>query len=134
MARQRNISSEPELQRVDEAVEETTGTDIAIRESMYIGPNIPGVIHKSAIYMFGRERLTASEEDLTAALDSFDEKGRTDAVSAYIALQMAVAKFPEIAELIVPVEGIMQGLNDIKTRGTDLYRANRALIKAASRR
>ncbi len=134
MARQRSVSAEPELQRVAETVEESTGKDIAICESMYIGPTIPGVIHKSAIYMFGKEQLETAEADLIAALDNFEEKGRVDAVTGYVALQMAVAKYPEIASLIVPVDGIMKGLEDINTRGTDLYKANRALVKSAARR
>lgn len=133
MARQRNVSSEPELRGVEDTTTETAAR-VAVNESMYIGPTIPGVIHQNAIYVFDKAQLSTSEEDLMAALSNFDEKGRVDHVTSYVALQMAVAKYPEIAELVVPVDGIMNGLHDIKTRGTDLYVAYRKIVKASTRR
>lgn len=130
MARQRKLSAEPELQRV-EVQEAAPGL---IHESMYIGPTIPGVVHQNAIYLFGKEQLGESEAALTAALAGYDEKGRTDAVTAFVALQMSVEKYPEIADLIVPADGIMEGLSDINKRGTDLFKAKRRLVKAAARK
>lgn len=132
MARQHKLSASAELQRVAEEAAKAASV-VSVQESMYIGPTIPGTIHQNAIYLFGKEQLSASETELAAALSFYDEKGKTDNLTAYQALQMAAEKYPEIAELIVPVEEIMQGLKDINTRGTDLYRARRALVKATRR-
>ena len=36
----------------------------------------------------------------------------------------------EIADLVVPVEGLLDSMQAVKTPGTDLYQARKALVKA----
>lgn len=74
--------------------------------SCYIGPNLPGIIQNSAIY----------------------PAGKTDAMELP-ELKLALSRKPEIAGLVVDGSTLAEDRIKVKTPGTPLYQAYRALKK-----
>lgn len=113
MARQHKLSSAEglteEVVTAEVAKEETPQEDI-VKVSMYIGPSIFQLIQHGTIYPGLAE----------------------DAVAQNAALGIALAKYPEIAPLVVDAADITRALNDIKTPGSDMYQALDALALALS--
>jgi len=72
--------------------------------SAYIGPNLSGVIQNGTIYPVGREEALALPQ-----------------------VQLALAKKPGIAELIVDGATLPEDRIKVKTPGEALYKAYRAL-------
>ena len=74
--------------------------------SVYIGPNIPGVIQAMKIYPAGREDALKLPE-----------------------LALALEKMPGIADLVVDGLTLPHDRIRIKTPGEELYKKYRALLK-----
>lgn len=79
--------------------------------SVYIGPTVPRVIQTVTIYKGGPE---------TALKDP--------------GLALAVDRLPGIADLVVPIDGLLEAMKTVKTPGTDLYNAAKAVAKAARKK
>lgn len=69
---------------------------------MYIGPNIKGVIHSGVLFREGETPVTVAN---------------------------AVKRNPKLNKLIVPDEELPAARIQVKTPGTDLYRAYQALSR-----
>ena len=87
-----------------ETDEKDRAEEIAI--SCYIGPNIVGVIQANTIYA-GSVKATLESPELKFALE----------------------KHPGIAQLVVSGEELAAARQKVKTKGTELYKAYRAVIK-----
>ena len=90
------------------AVKEDKPTGIPA--SVYIGPSIRGYIQTVTIYPYEREKALTSDD-----------------------LAFVIDKYPDIKDLLVPVEGLMKSIQDMNTPGTALNKALTAL-KAAVRK
>jgi hypothetical protein len=91
---------------VKAATKKNTDTD-GVGVSVYVGPYILGVIQSMTIYPCSRA----------------DALKRDD-------VQIATARYPLIATLIVPAEDLAQARIDVKTPGTALYKNYREISKA----
>lgn len=86
-------------------------TPKCISASVYIGPSIRGYIQTKTIYPAAKEQALELPE-----------------------LAFVMAKYPGIADLVVPVEGLLESQQAIKIPGTDLNKALVALNEAVRKK
>jgi hypothetical protein len=83
----------------------------SISASVYIGPSIRGYIQTLTIYPASKEQAPELPE-----------------------LAFALEKYPGIADLVVPVEGLLEARQDMNTSGTALNKALAALKEAVQKK
>ena len=82
-----------------------------IAASVYIGPSIRGVIQTVTIYPASKEKAHELPE-----------------------LAFALSQYPGIADLVVPVEGLLESKQAMNTPGTSLNKALLALREAVRKK
>lgn len=96
-------------QSESETVQEAKPTGIAA--SVYIGPSIRGYIQTKTIFPASKEQAHELPE-----------------------LAFALSKYPGIADLVVPVEGLLESQQAMNTPGTALNKSLAALREAVRKK